>query len=125
LQEQLDYILEQMKIANMELPKIGPLWVHHEMQIFKTRLRAMRNYVPQVYSGQITLFRSSEKENLEHLRDDPELSTDLGWGKLSTRPIEIQVIPGFHDTIIIDPFVKVLAGKLQVCLDKAQEVLKR
>ncbi len=63
--------------------------------------------------------------NVEHIRLDPELSKEIGWGKLSTRPMEIHDIPGFHARILSDPHVKVLAEKLQVCLGKAQEVLKR
>ncbi len=118
-QEQLNYVLEQMKMANLEIPRNGPLELHHEMQLFKTRMQATRNYVPQVYSGQVTLFRTSKVDNVEHIRLDPELSKEVGWGKLSTRPLEIHDIPGFHDEILSDPYVKDLAEKLQVCLGKA------
>lgn len=117
LQEQISYVWEQMERAGLDLPAEGPPWVHHSMQIFKTRIQAIKRYSPEIYAGQITFFQSSEQHGVEELTP-----VDEGWQKFSTKPMETYVVPGYHDTIIDEPDVRTLAGYLQTCIDKALAV---
>ena len=73
---------------------------------------AARNYVPQVYDGQVTLFWASS---------DLRASYDLvsGWNILAQRGMELHEIPGNHLNIIKEPHVTVLAKKLNECLQRA------
>ena len=75
---------------------------------------AARDYVPQVYSGRAILFRASEQPPVEWGRTDPQ----LGWGSLVAGGLEIHEVPGNHGSILSEPYVRVIAEKLQACLDR-------
>ena len=75
--------------------------------------QALFDYVPQVYSGRVILFRSGEQP--WWLAYDPE----LGWGKLVAGGLEVYAVPGDHPSIIRSN-VRVLAEKLRACLDQVQ-----
>jgi thioesterase domain-containing protein/acyl carrier protein len=74
---------------------------------------AVRDYTPQVYDGQVTLFWASA---------DLRTSLDLveGWRALAGGGIEVHEIPGSHLDIVKEPHVGDLANKLRSCLDRAQ-----
>jgi thioesterase domain-containing protein/acyl carrier protein len=76
---------------------------------------AVREYVPQVYDGKVTLFWASE---------DLRTSIDLveGWRVLAGGGIEVHEIPGSHLDIVKEPHVRNLATKLSACLNR-QRVL--
>jgi aspartate racemase len=76
---------------------------------------AVKDYVPQTYSGNVTLFLASD------LTADYDLQE--GWRELVTGEIEVHEIPGNHINIIKEPHVGALAEKLRSCLDRAQEDL--
>jgi thioesterase domain-containing protein len=73
------------------------------LRVFKTNVRAFRRYRPQPYPGRITLFRPAEAVS------DPT----LGWGALSPHPVEIETLPGDHVSILAEPHVRTLAGRLR------------
>jgi len=70
---------------------------------------AVRDYVPQVYDGKVTLFWASE---------DLRTSIDLveGWRVLAGGGIEVYEISGSHLDIVKEPHVQDLASKLSSCL---------
>lgn len=72
---------------------------------------AMRDYVPQVYPGTVTLFLAS---------GDMTASYDLkeGWQALAAGGVEIHEIDGDHINIIKEPFVGQLAAELGACIDE-------
>jgi thioesterase domain-containing protein/acyl carrier protein len=74
---------------------------------------AVREYVPKVYDGRVTLFWASE---------DLRTSIDLveGWRVLAAGGIEVHEIPGSHLDVVKEPHVQDLAGKLNACLEYAQ-----
>ncbi|MGQ0595338.1 MAG: thioesterase domain-containing protein [Gammaproteobacteria bacterium] len=74
---------------------------------------AAREYVPQVYAGKVTFFRSSEQPLLPY--NDPQMI----WGELFG-DLEVRDVPGGHITFYKEPHVKVLAEQLRTCLGKAQ-----
>jgi thioesterase domain-containing protein len=73
----------------------------------------MADYVPQRYSGRVTLFTT--KEVLRWCYSTP----DRGWNSLAER-VEIHEIPGTHLGLLDEPNVQVLASKLRRCLEEAQ-----
>jgi acyl transferase domain-containing protein/thioesterase domain-containing protein len=121
--EQFDYILNRMKEASLVPPDIGVPWLRHYMQGYRTRELAARNYKPKVYTDHITLFRASDI--------DPEAGATLrqtgvdfanptfGWSDLCTEPIEVHTVPGYHETIVLEPNVQILAEKFKACLSAA------
>ncbi|BAT54991.1 amino acid adenylation domain-containing protein [Nostoc sp. NIES-3756] len=78
-----------------------------EMSLFATQEQAVKDYCPQVYSGKITLFRSSEQPLW--LAGDRK----LGWQGLAE--VEVHDIPGNHNNIL-RANVKFLGDKLRDCL---------
>jgi hypothetical protein len=74
---------------------------------------AVKDYEPQTYSGNVTLFLATDLTADYDLHD--------GWRELVQGEIEIHDIPGNHINIIKEPHLPVLAKKLRACLDRAQE----
>jgi amino acid adenylation domain-containing protein len=74
--------------------------------------QAERRYLPQLYSGKVTLFRPSVK-SLRSVDDG-----FAGWGEFSAG-VEIQEIRGRHDDMFFEPNVAVLATRLNGCLQNA------
>src|SRR4029077_20079307 len=74
---------------------------------------AVKDYVPQTYAGDVTLFLASDLTADYDLRD--------GWRELVTGEIKAHEIPGNHINIIKEPHVGALAKKLRGCLDKVQK----
>ena len=81
--------------------------------LLKALDEALTNYVPQVYSGRAILFRATEQPPEEWGTTDPQ----LGWGSLVAGGLEVQEVPGNHGNIFSEPYVQVIAEKLQACLD--------
>ena len=72
------------------------------------------HYSPQPYSGDITLFRASEK-SLRGVDDE-----FAGWRELATGKLEVVDIPGGHVSMLSDPQVRALAEQLKARLESAQ-----
>jgi aspartate racemase len=73
---------------------------------------ASTGYVPQPYSGKVTLFRATKQP--VGIYPDPT----LGWGGIATGELEIHDVPG--SAIVLEPRVRVLAEQLTACLEKAR-----
>ena len=73
----------------------------------------MKDYVPQTYAGDVTLFLATDLTAAYDLHD--------GWRELVGGQIEVHEITGNHINIIKEPHVRLLAEKLRGCLEKAQE----
>nr|AXN93575.1 PuwA [Cylindrospermum moravicum CCALA 993]AXN93584.1 PuwA [Cylindrospermum alatosporum CCALA 994] len=113
---QLDYLLEQLKIANILPADAGKTQFRGFIQVYKTHTQAFSDYYPQsVHKSPITLLRASEISDeeaaiegyIERLQEPT-----LGWSKFSTEPVEIHMIPGTHLTMMVKPNVQVLAEQL-------------
>lgn len=74
---------------------------------------AVKDYLPQTYSGDVTLFLATDLTADYDLRD--------GWRELVGGRIEAHEITGNHINIIKEPHVGLLAEKLRACLEKARE----
>lgn len=81
-------------------------------------LRALTQYEPQYYSGEIHFFHCS----------DPALDRGadplLGWGNLA-RHIIVSEIPGEHGSLTVEPYVGFLATALHQSLDSLENGVAR
>ena len=77
-------------------------------------LQAARTYVPRTYDGRMTVFVSGEWGPEIHL--DP--ARDLGG--MAAREVEVVRVPGDRDSMLREPFVQVLAERLDACLERAR-----
>jgi thioesterase domain-containing protein len=71
---------------------------------------AVKDYQPQIYSGDVTLFLATDLTADYDSRD--------GWRELVKGRIDTHEIPGNHLNIIKEPGVRTLAEKLHVCLNQ-------
>nr|WP_256381140.1 non-ribosomal peptide synthetase [Myxosarcina sp. GI1] len=84
---------------------------------------AESDYQPSVYQGQLTLWRATEKLELDNpaIDDTPAIlevkDPLLGWGKQATNGVAAHDIPGGHSSMLQEPHVRVMAEKLQPYLD--------
>ncbi|ABA25091.1 Amino acid adenylation (plasmid) [Trichormus variabilis ATCC 29413] len=106
--EQLQYFLEQAKIANIFPPDIEYQQLSNLLQVFKSNIQAILNYAPQVYPQRIVLFRASEN----NFNQAPQNQT-LGWDELSSESVEIVNVPGTHYTMLTKPHVQTLLEQLR------------
>jgi len=80
----------------------------------KVHRQMFKDYVPQVYSSRGTLLRT--REQLPKFSYEPQ----LGWGELISGGLERYEIVGPHEALMREPYVRVLAEKLQACLNQAE-----
>ncbi len=81
-------------------------------RVAEANMQAKCNYIPQPYSGKITLLRAKEpaqfnKQYLPTLQDWFERDYRHGWGEIAE--LETHVVPGDHYSIFDEPNVSVLA----------------
>ncbi|MDF5721309.1 MAG: beta-ketoacyl synthase N-terminal-like domain-containing protein [Rhizonema sp. PD37] len=112
LDEQLNYFMDQARIANLlpmdfELQQLRCL-----LKVYKGNVRALHSYTPQVYPKKIVYFQASEESDHKH-------NYTLSWQKKSGKPIEIINIPSNHYTIITKPHIQVVAKQLNIFINEA------
>ena len=73
--------------------------------------RALDKYSPGAFDGRITLFRSQRPRLLE-------LDPEVAWRKLAHGGVDVRIVPGTHETVLDEPYVKHLARELALVLHK-------
>jgi aspartate racemase len=74
---------------------------------------AVKDYLPQTFAGDATLFLAPDLTSDYDLHD--------GWRELIEGRLEVHDITGNHIDIVKEPHVRVLAEKLSGCLERAQK----
>jgi thioesterase domain-containing protein len=88
---------------------IGPEQSQRVFAVYQANQQAFRRYRPQPSPCRVTLFRAGGDH--PHALANP----DLGWARLA--PVEIIHVPGNHHTMMNEPHIAVLAGRLRGCLE--------
>lgn len=88
------------------------------LDIIGANAQALNNYNFPVYLGNITLFRTEDKNRTDAVGVEYDLQ--FGWGNIVSGNLDIHYIQGSHLSLLDEPCVQVLAEKFQVCLEKAQ-----
>jgi FkbH-like protein len=107
---QLLHVLEKAKQADMIPPDWGLEQARHLLKIFHCNVKASYSYLPQVYSGKITLFPANQEKSFS--TNDPT----LGWSEFTNQDLEIYSISGTHHDIVKTPQVKLLAELISQCV---------
>jgi acyl transferase domain-containing protein/thioesterase domain-containing protein len=87
--------------------------------------RALDRYRLRPYRGDITLFRPAHRPKFVvgpgRIIDDKMqvVLHDNGWGAHARR-VEVHEVPGDHDSMVLEPNVRVLASHLAACIAKAE-----
>ncbi|MDB6017608.1 MAG: amino acid adenylation protein [Pedosphaera sp.] len=85
-----------------------------ELKLWRDHLRAMEGQASLPYAGRVTLFRTQRQPLWCSF--DPK----YGWHELAAGGVDVRMIPGAHETIFMEPNVRVTAAQLQACLDEVQ-----
>ncbi|MHC5772158.1 MAG: thioesterase domain-containing protein, partial [Nostoc sp.] len=118
-EEQLNYVKRHLEVVGFLPPQTDIKLVRGLLQVFQTQCQI--HYLPQnTYPTSITLFRASEENSLEESFDSVLQDETLGWNQFSNASVEIYTVPGNHISMMAEPNVKVLAQKLQKCIEKKQ-----
>jgi thioesterase domain-containing protein len=123
--ERIDFILKKAISMNFLPPDIEVAQARHWLTVYKTNLRAMGQYVPQVYSGAVTLFRTTDRPAsppLDGLSGNGRMmeaiqDPTLGWGELAAQGVQIIDVPGEHATMLSYPHVEALALRITAHID--------
>lgn len=117
----LEYVLDEAKRiralpAEFDLPQVQN-WVRG----YRNRLKALLAYNPTIYPEKITLLRAEEvaPHDAELKSTLDRVDVALGWGELSTKPVNVHFSPGTHRTIVLDPNAKLLAERIAACVKAA------
>jgi len=78
----------------------------------KANYKALRDYAPPRYPGRVAFF-SAMGEPADFRREKVD-----GWAVLADA-MDVQEVPGDHLTMVEEPHVRTLAGRLASCLDPA------
>ena len=112
IEQQAIFLCEQVKQTNLI-----PSDMERLLRVQLSNSEAMQNYLPLPYPGTSFLFRA-EKGLLSFSQDVSALEPTLGWGKVIAN-IELHTIPGFHEYMVHQPNVSILAQKLKDCIEQA------
>jgi thioesterase domain-containing protein len=113
---QLDYALDAAHRAGLSgviadhLPQLEALRRYH--RVLAANQRALDAYRPLPYAGPVILLRAEAGLRLRGA--DPT----LGWSAIAA-DLTILDVPGNHDNMIERPYVRIVAGVLGRCLERA------
>jgi thioesterase domain-containing protein len=124
-EEQLAYVLEEGKKAHFvpadtDLERFRRLRHIHLMNV-----HAIKSYTPEVYPGQIDMFRAVESMEPEvPVQESAVFSTGWtltgGWEALTSEGVMVHEIPGKHKEMMSEPNVHFVANALKVCLERVE-----
>lgn len=126
--DRVDWELEQRR-KRSEAPESAPNHFHNE-KIEAAFRAALERYQHTPYGDSITLFRPKlpAEYDLGGGRFANQwrevIHEDNGWRRYSEDVTVIEV-PGDHDSMVLEPNVRVLAGKLRGILDRAEKALRQ
>jgi amino acid adenylation domain-containing protein len=110
--ERLDYVVRQAAGQQGEADIVRRT-VSRDFAVCKAQKCALAAYHPEIYQGSVTLFRCTARRS-------PRRNDQLGgWERLAAGGVQVHVVPGSHQTMIAEPRVRILARKLQACIDAA------
>jgi amino acid adenylation domain-containing protein len=115
-EERLLYIFDLAKQHQLIPPDFQLAQARHFLQTLRANVEASASYVPEKYTGAITLFRASERD----VSEVPQGET-LGWESVAKDGVEVHMAPGNHVTMIAQPNVQTLADLLSTCLQRAAD----
>jgi thioesterase domain-containing protein/acyl carrier protein len=119
------YLVARLESARMLARDSGLQLVRQYSQAQKTRDRIFRQYRAKPFGGRLALFRVFDVGDAVRSvaaandADAEDLAKPAyGWEDIVGAPIEIELLPGVHSTVVFEPHVQVLAARLRQWLDR-------
>jgi amino acid adenylation domain-containing protein/FkbH-like protein len=86
----------------------------HELKLWQIHLQALTEHMEQPYSGGVVLLRTRGQPLLCSLEED------FCWRKVAQGGVKIVFVPGSHESVFMEPKVRLLAKELSALLVTAQ-----
>jgi thioesterase domain-containing protein len=84
----------------------------HEVDRLRQDFDAIQAYRVGQYDGAIHVFRA----RTHALGKYP--TPDLGWSRVASGPLTVEMVPGSHDSMLRPPFVRTLGARLDAVLER-------
>jgi thioesterase domain-containing protein/acyl carrier protein len=110
--EQLAYVLEQLKHANILPHDFDDEHFRRLLHVYENNVRAVRSYRPTPLPIPTVLLCSEQTATDEIATGDPT----LGWRRLTIERLTLDVVAGDHFTMLREPHVSLLALRLKEIL---------
>jgi thioesterase domain-containing protein/non-ribosomal peptide synthetase component F len=117
IDRQLAHLLERARAQGM-LAGDGDSYARRARRLFnvaRASYDAAMAFSPQPYSGRLVLLRAGDP--VPALRDLAASDPTFGWGRWAARGVEVEVVPGNHESLVRRPQVEVLASRLAALLE--------
>ena len=133
LAHQLDSLSERLQRVNVFPSGTASKNLRGFFNVFKANMQLAPSIPDQVTPAPITLFRSQEEQKkpvingfefTDNMMPDNMDDPLWGWGAFASGPVEVYQIPGDHVTMMTEPHVRVLAQRLNQCLEKAHDSIR-
>jgi thioesterase domain-containing protein/acyl carrier protein len=86
------------------------------IELTEVHSNAAQSYVPDEYSGAVTLFRARNRSINEVVFGS--LDPKMGWDRLAKGGVDVHLVDGFHRNMHLAPYVISTAAALKKCLDE-------
>jgi thioesterase domain-containing protein len=86
----------------------------HELKLWQIHLQALTEHMEQPYSGGVVLLRTRGQPLLCSLEED------FCWREVAQGGVKIVFVPGSHESVFMEPNVRLLAKELSALLVAAQ-----
>jgi len=111
-EQQLAYVLTQAQRSDALLPGLDQAQFGRLFAVYKANALALLRYTPRSYAGRVTLFRAAVGLG--------EGDAAPGWDALASQGVALYDVPGEHDTMLNEPYVRVLAEQLNAAIARVR-----
>ncbi len=78
--------------------------------LWEKHVRILMNHHPKDYSGNVALFRTRGHQLV------CSFDEQYGWGELAKGGVTVKIVPGSHESILDEPYVRTVAQELKILL---------
>ena len=94
-----------------------PDWLRNQITVRMMMPLIGARYVPKTFQGKLVLFKATEGDGGVTPAFKKTHEPLFGWDKRATEGVEVYVIPGNHSSILREPSVKLLAKRMETCIN--------
>jgi len=112
--ERFPSILARAQAVGRLAADLEPAQARRIFDIYLTELASAEEHQPRPCRCRITLFRAAAGVAEESARGEDHT---VGWSGVSTVGLDIEIVPGAHQTLMDEPYVQTLAQEIRERLD--------
>jgi thioesterase domain-containing protein/acyl carrier protein len=111
--EMLERFLARIEGLDLPIPPSGKQALRAGLRVIELVMKATKTYSPKSYPGPLTVFSCLERTSMEiEVGTKLGYGPSLGWEQYSPE-VQVQMIPGHHRSMLLEPQVGALATHLR------------